>query len=158
MPVDLLLGWAMWGPLGVLGARWIGVVGVAVVLVAGRSGADASVCAGGAAWAAMAGGEAAVIALCLVPGLVFARWTERGVWLGCRVVMQFVAFSGLLILLIPAMVIEMGLGVLPGWSQWDMIWIQVIIVMALPGVSALEEFVRRGGGTPFPMIRRGGWW
>lgn len=151
LPVDLLIGWALlWGPLAGLAASRLPWGGVAVAMVAMDlllMPACAPVVQLGPNWLI---GEAIAVVLCLMPALLFARWTERRERLAWRAILQMLTYAGLFLFLIPAIALQMADATLPQWSQWDLIWIQVMLIFALPGVSALQEFVQRGGGTPFP--------
>jgi protein-S-isoprenylcysteine O-methyltransferase Ste14 len=49
-------------------------------------------------------GEAVAVVVCLVPGLLLGRWTATGDHLAARVVLQVVAFCGLLLFVLPTLV------------------------------------------------------
>jgi protein-S-isoprenylcysteine O-methyltransferase Ste14 len=100
-------------------------------------------------------GEAVAVAVVLVPALCIARWTQNNTHLRARACMQ-VATSGMLFLyLIPEIVFAMRPGA--GWSpllqeaSWrSQVGIQTLLMLAVPGVSAVMEFAERGRGTPIP--------
>lgn len=100
-------------------------------------------------------GEAASIAIVLLPALLLARWTLQDKQLDARAAMQ-VALSGMLFLfLLPEIAFAARPG--SGWSpllnmrSWErQLGIQMLLVLALPGVSAVTEFAQRGCGTPIP--------
>jgi protein-S-isoprenylcysteine O-methyltransferase Ste14 len=100
-------------------------------------------------------GEAIGLLIALIPGQLLARWTIRGEQLAGRAALQVVAFCGLMLFLLPASIIE-GSG--SPWvnpltrSNWQLSLIaQILAIPALAGLSAVQEFVTRGGGTPVPF-------
>jgi protein-S-isoprenylcysteine O-methyltransferase Ste14 len=100
-------------------------------------------------------GEAAAGLLVLLPALCVARWTLDNSHLRLRAAMQ-VAISGLLFLyLVPEIVFALRPG--QGWNpllrmpSWQrQLALQFLVVLAVPGVSAVMEFAERGLGTPIP--------
>ena len=105
----------------------------------------------GPSWLA---GEVIALAAGLVPGQMLARWTMRDQCLAQRAVLQVIAFSGLTLFVLPAIVIE-ATGA--GWTRlferptWQIsIIMQCLAIPAIIGLSAVQEFVTRGGGTPVP--------
>jgi protein-S-isoprenylcysteine O-methyltransferase Ste14 len=104
-------------------------------------------------------GELAALLLVLLPAFCIARWTIDQTHLAARATLQ-VAISGLLFLyLLP----EVAFALRPvSWmsSVWEPLLrmpslllqaaLQVILLAAVPGVSAVCEFVQRGFGTPIP--------
>ncbi len=100
-------------------------------------------------------GEAVAVFLVLAPALCIARWTYEDTHLRARSAMQF-AISGLVFLyLLPEIVFAVRAG--EGWaplfreSTWSrQITVQTLLLLALPGVSAVIEFADRGQGTPLP--------
>jgi protein-S-isoprenylcysteine O-methyltransferase Ste14 len=156
MPVDLCLAWAwLWGALPALALPRVPLV----VLAAGMLALDlvlmplgSPVLEVGPTWIA---GELAGLAACLVPSQLLARWTQRDERLAGRAVLQIAAFGGLMMFVLPAIVIE-GSGT--AWAQpwrrpvWQFnLMTQLLAVPALIGLSAVHEFVTRGGGTPVPF-------
>jgi protein-S-isoprenylcysteine O-methyltransferase Ste14 len=84
-----------------------------------------------------------------------ARWTARDAHLEARALLQVLAFSAVVLFVLPAVVIE---GSASAWrNPFDRPLWQVSLVvqlLALPGVvglSAVQEFVERGRGTPIPF-------
>jgi len=104
------------------------------------------------AWLA---GEGVAVLIVLLPALCLARWTLANKHLRLRAALQ-VALAGLLFLyLVPqiAFALRPGRGwtpllEMPGWQR--QIVAQVMLLLALPGLSAVMEFAGRGGGTPIP--------
>ena len=156
MPVELYLGWVvLWGIVPQLIFPHLRLWVVAVVMVA----VDLAVmplCAPvvqlGPHWMV---GEAVAIGLVLAPALIVARWTLTDTYLPWRAALQ-VATSGMIFLYwVPEVVFAMRPGGrwqplfhLPGWER--QIWLQIVPICAIPGVSAVMEFVERGMGTPIP--------
>jgi protein-S-isoprenylcysteine O-methyltransferase Ste14 len=104
-------------------------------------------------------GEAAALALVLAPALFIARWTIDNTHLSFRAALQ-VVLSGLLFLfLLPevAFALHPTAGGASVWSpllhmpaRFRQAAVQVLLLLAVPGVSAVTEFTQRGFGTPIP--------
>ena len=155
-PVDLFLGWAVaWGALPALLGRKLSVgapVTLAVVVDVVAMPQLAPVVRLGDWWLL---GEAVAVVTCLVPAQLLATWTRRDTRLPQRAALQAVAFAGVALGALPAAILE--------WSggSWTPLlsrsgWItgtlgQVIVAAGLLGVSAVQEFATRGGGTPVPF-------
>jgi protein-S-isoprenylcysteine O-methyltransferase Ste14 len=99
-------------------------------------------------------GETVGLVFCLAPSQLLARWTATGRHLIARAMLQVVAFSGLTAWLLPAMAIEASgttwrnpLDLPPAWIS---VIVQLLALPAILGLSAVQEFVTRGGGTPIP--------
>jgi protein-S-isoprenylcysteine O-methyltransferase Ste14 len=100
-------------------------------------------------------GEYCAAVFILLPALCIARWTERNTHLRLRAAMQM-AISGMVFLyLLPEIVFSIKPGT--GWapllqqrSGWLQIELQLLLLLALPGISAVFEFADRGNGTPIP--------
>jgi protein-S-isoprenylcysteine O-methyltransferase Ste14 len=153
VPAELIVGWAIaWGAvpvllnprprLGVL----VAVAAAADILLMPRL---APVLALGDRWLA---GEIVALGLCLVPGSLLGWWMADDRQLGWRASLQVIAFALLVGTLLPAAIValtsEQPLRVHAGPS-W--LLLQLVFLLALPGVSAVQEFVERGGGTPIPF-------
>jgi len=100
-------------------------------------------------------GEVVALAIVLLPALYLFRWTVEGTFLGPRGAMQVVLSGMLFLFLMPEVVFALKPGV--GWAplfsmpRWELqIGVQVILLVAVFGVSAVQEFVQRGEGTPIP--------
>ena len=100
-------------------------------------------------------GEAAAIAVALVPGLLFARWTTEDRQLGARAVMQMICFAALVVGILPGTILAHTDG---SWAPLTrmstralVLQLQLVAIPALLGVSALQEFAQRGAGTPLPF-------
>jgi protein-S-isoprenylcysteine O-methyltransferase Ste14 len=154
MPVDLLFGWALlWGALPALLLIRMplpATVALMIVLDLVLMPLCAPVVQLGPYWLV---GEIIATAIVLVPAQLFARWTARDVHLGGRVVLQIVLFTGLVLIGIPAMILALTNG------DWDItalpaigrqVLLQLAIIAAIVGLSAVQEFAERGSGTPFP--------
>lgn len=145
VPVDLLLGWALlWGalparaarrlplPLTVLALAWLDLAFMPLARPLVRLGGD---------WLH---GEALAVALGLVPGLLLARWTVRGVFVAGRVTLQ-VVLAGSFMLGLP--VALTGVWRQPAWLAG--LGVQVLAVPLTLGLAAVREFAT-ARGTPLP--------
>jgi protein-S-isoprenylcysteine O-methyltransferase Ste14 len=156
MPLECFAGWiVLWGlvPQLAFPRLWIGWV--AAIMTA----ADLALMPNcgplielGPHWLI---GEGLTVLVVLIPALCIARWTQDGVHLRVRGAIQ-IATAGLVFLyFLPEIVFAIRPGV--GWQPllrgvgWEVqLEIQVLLLLALPGVSAVMEFAERGGGTPIP--------
>lgn len=98
-------------------------------------------------------GEAAAIALALLPSLLFSRWTATDTHLERRAGMQVATAGAFLLWLVPTAAITKAgswtsLSAVPSW-RWSLA-AQILIVPIALGVRAVSEFVHRGRGTPIP--------
>ena len=106
MPVELYLAWAwLWGAVPALAFPSLPVVAIAAIalgidLVA--MPAAAPLLRLGPGWLI---GEVAGLALALIPAQLLARWTIRGEQLEWRATLQVIAFSGLMLFVLPAVII-----------------------------------------------------
>ena len=98
--------------------------------------------------------EALIVALYLIPAQLFARWTRENRNLAARASLHVVFHAGLLLGLLPALLVTCGRG---DWSApfarasfLNKLYLQLLIVPAVLLVSSVQEFVRRGRGTPAP--------
>lgn len=154
-PVDLYLGWVLlWGavaPLAAPRAPLVAVAAAAVALDAWLMRLLAPVLHLSPSWWL---GEALAAATALVPGLLVARWTATGVRLFARASLQAACFAAIKAALVPAVVFAMtgdDLAPLLARSAWlNGIAAQGLAVPAIVGLSAVQEFAVRGGGTPIP--------
>jgi protein-S-isoprenylcysteine O-methyltransferase Ste14 len=154
MPVDLLFGWALlWGALPALLMFRIPLplsIAMMVALDLVLMPLCAPVVQLGSRWLT---GEIVAVAIVLLPAQLLARWTAREAHLGGRVMLQIVLFTGLVLLGIPAVVLTLtdgqwNLAAVP--EIWRQVLLQLAIIAAIVGLSAVQEFAERGGGTPFP--------
>ena len=154
IPADLWLGWAvLWGAVPVLAApRWPAVVGAALVvldLLLMPLAGPVLVLHG--TWLV---GEAVAVATCLIPGLALGRWTANGDHLTARVTLQATAFAVLLLLVLPALVLEATGG---SWAplldrpRWQ--FVVAALLLAPPAAMALQAVAELAfhGGTPVPL-------
>ncbi|HEX7287028.1 MAG TPA: methyltransferase [Candidatus Angelobacter sp.] len=152
-PFDLWLGWSvLWGAFAVLLFRkaplWVVVAIFAFgdlvlmplcspVLLLGRG------------WLA---GEALGLLSCLVPGLLFARWTRDQLHVDLRALMQFLCFSGLFFSMLVSLDQSFQLRLFARLTPLCLqIIVQVLFLIALPALSAVQEFAAVGQGTPLPF-------
>jgi protein-S-isoprenylcysteine O-methyltransferase Ste14 len=158
-PVDLYLGWVLlWGaapalalpraPLAVcaLAFFWLDLLAMPRL---------APVVELGPRWLA---GEAAAVALCFLPAQLLARWTAERRNLAGRALLQAAAFGLLVLFLLPEVILQ-GTG--GSWrpllahlrgdgAGWGGLGLQIAAIPAILGLHAVQEFARRGGGTPLP--------
>jgi protein-S-isoprenylcysteine O-methyltransferase Ste14 len=156
MPVDLFLGWALlWGILPILsfgetGTVWVSAVFFGLDLVLMPACSPAVVL--NSRWLI---GEFVALGLVLVPAQLFARWTLNDTKVKARAVLHVLAAGGVFLFLIPEVVFALR----PG-HRWDALFfepawlrnleLQVIGLLGVIGVSAVQEFAQRGNGTPIP--------
>ena len=157
MPLELYIGWWIaWGVLPQIALRRLPLAASAacmVVLDLIVMPLCAPVVVLGPRWLL---GEGVAAALVLVPALCIARWTFENRRLQLRAGMQVAISGGVFLFLLPEIVFAARPGRgwaplldMPSWGR--QIAIQLIAVLALPGVGAVMEFVQRGGGTPIPF-------
>lgn len=166
MPVALYLGWAIfWGLLPQLTWPKLDVLSIAIVAFSfdffvmlyldPALEVNRGALAGGSVptWLI---GEAVGILLVLVPAMFLFRWTETDTHLNLRATGQ-VILSGLIFLyLLPELVFTLRPDS-PGWRPiftnspfLRQLWLQVLLLLSVPGISAVQEFATRGLGTPLP--------
>jgi protein-S-isoprenylcysteine O-methyltransferase Ste14 len=157
MPLELYFGWAIaWGILPQIALRRL-PISVSIAFVVALDLAVMPLCAPvvvlGPRWLV---GETVAAALVLAPALCIARWTFENAHLRLRAWMQIAISGGIFLYLLPTIVFAMRPG--PGWEpllrmpSWErQILLQLMAVLALPGVGAAMEFAERGGGTPIPF-------
>jgi protein-S-isoprenylcysteine O-methyltransferase Ste14 len=156
MPVELYLSWTwLWGfvlalafPSLTLGA----VLAIALAADLVLMPALTPVLRLGPAWML---GEIVGLLAGALPGQLLARWTSRDDRLAERAALQVLVFTGLMLFVLPAIVIE-GSG--SAWLNpldrpaWQLSLVaHVLALPALLGLTAVQEFVARGHGTPVPF-------
>jgi protein-S-isoprenylcysteine O-methyltransferase Ste14 len=156
MPFESLIGWAvLWGLLPQLLFPRLGLLWVAAIMAT----ADLiymPLCSGvvqlGPHWLV---GEAVALLVVLAPSLCIARWTYENTHPRARSTIQVVTAAMLFLLLIPDIIFTFYKA--DGWAPllhgagWQLqIWIQLLLLVAVPGISAVMEFAERGRGTPIP--------
>ena len=157
MPVDLYLGWALaWSALPCLAFRrqrlWI-VVAAMFALDLLAMPLCAPVVELTRRWLA---GEAVALALVLIPAQLFARWTSEDTHLYGRATMHVLSSGSLLLFVLPESIFSVlhqdGWHALYSYSPAvRSLLFQGAILLAIPGVAAVQEFATRGGGTPVPF-------
>ena len=156
IPLELYLSWVwLWGALPALAFPSTPVLAVAALAFVADlilMPASLPVVRLGHGWFI---GEAIGLALGLVPALLLARWTTDRQQLPKRAMLQVIAFAGFVVFVLPAIAIDgSGAGWLPPTERalWQLSLIaQVLFLPLLMGLSAVQEFVTRGGGTPVPF-------
>jgi len=156
VPADLLLGWVLlWGAVPVLLLRRAPLLLVVVLFAA----LDVLVMPLAEPvvhlerrWLT---GEVVAIALALVPAQLFARWTIDDERLGKRAVMQAAAFTASILWVVPVLIFRYsGEGwtrFLHSWNAFGGLPLQLVLLPAILGMSAVQEFAERGRGTPIPF-------
>ena len=98
--------------------------------------------------------QALIVALYFIPAQLFARWTREGHDLPLRATLHIVFHAGLLLGVLPALIVACGGG---SWnapfvrsSFMNKLYLQLLILPAVLLVSSVQEFARRGCGTPMP--------
>ncbi len=156
MPVDFYLGWVLlWGALPVLAFPRLRLVFVIAIMLAVDLLLMPScqpVLQLGRAWLA---GEAVALVVCLAPAQLLARWTRDDRHLNERALLQVITFGGLMLGVLPAIIIEQTGGSWaallkrPAWLGG--LELQALMIPVILGLTAVQEFVRRGKGTPVPF-------
>ena len=152
-PMELIAGWAIaWGALPILirpRTRMAVVVGAALLLDVVLMPRLEPVVVLGRSWLL---GEAVALGVCLVPGMLLGRWMSDRRRLAWRAGLQVVSFSLLAVVLLPALIAALTTsGPIEIATGPSMVLAQLLLLFALPGVSAVQEFVERGDGTPIPF-------
>jgi protein-S-isoprenylcysteine O-methyltransferase Ste14 len=156
MPIECLVGWAvLWGLVPQLAFSRLGIVWVAAVMIC----ADlvfmplcGSVARLGPHWLV---GEVVAVVVVLAPALSIARWTLDDTHLRARSAIQLATAGMIFLFLFPEIVFALRPG--RGWAPLleevscrRQIGIQLLLLLAVPGVNAVMEFAERGQGTPIP--------
>jgi protein-S-isoprenylcysteine O-methyltransferase Ste14 len=95
-----------------------------------------------------------VVAFYLIPAHLFARWTRENRRLATRAALHVVFHAGLLLGVLPVLIVTCAGG---NWnapfaraSFVNKFYLQLLMVPAVVLISSVQEFVRRGRGTPAP--------
>jgi protein-S-isoprenylcysteine O-methyltransferase Ste14 len=156
LPIDLWLGWAvLWGAIPILAlgrTRIFWVVAAFLALDLVLMPACRPVVQLGGGWLI---GEGMALLLVLIPAQLLARWTLDDAHLLARAAMQAVVSGSLFLFLLPEIVFALRPG--RGWQPllsspawFRNLELQGIALLGVLGVSALQDFALRGGGTPIP--------
>jgi protein-S-isoprenylcysteine O-methyltransferase Ste14 len=156
MPLELYLGWTvLWGVLPQLVFRRLQLTACVVVFVIADlilMPSCRQVVQLGTRWLA---GESVAILVVLIPALCLGRWTLDDSHLRPRAMMQVMIAGMLFLYLVPE--IAFALRASRGWapllalSAWQReLALQGLVLLAIPGTSAVMEFAERGMGTPIP--------
>jgi protein-S-isoprenylcysteine O-methyltransferase Ste14 len=95
------------------------------------------------------------VLIVLVPARCIASWTQSNSHLRGRATLQILAAALLFLFFIPevAFALRPGSGWLPllQTPSWErQLGAQLLLLLAIPGIGAVMEFVERGSGTPIP--------
>jgi protein-S-isoprenylcysteine O-methyltransferase Ste14 len=100
-------------------------------------------------------GELVALAAVLIPAQLFARWTFEDSHLRTRSIFHVISSGALVLFVVPEMVFAVV-----HHGDWSALFtrpafvvsleFQLIALLAVPGLSAVQEFAQRGGGTPIP--------
>jgi protein-S-isoprenylcysteine O-methyltransferase Ste14 len=157
MPADMLLGWTLlWGAVPILAFPRMKAWTAIVVFIA----ADvllmplcAPVVELSPHWLV---GESVALVLVLIPAQLFAGWTWHETNLSGRGLLWALTAVALLLFLLPELVFAVTGRV--GWQHafgapsWlRSLELQAAALVGLPALSAAQEFVRRGRGSPIPF-------
>jgi protein-S-isoprenylcysteine O-methyltransferase Ste14 len=157
MPADMLLGWTvLWGALPILAFPRV-KAGIAVATFIAIDLLLMPLCAPvvelSPRWLI---GESVAVILVLVPAQLFSRWTWHESNLAGRGLLWAVTAVALLLFLLPELVFAVT-----GREGWRHAWatpswlrsleLQAAVLVGLPALSAAQEFVRRGQGSPIPF-------
>jgi len=155
MPLEFLIGWVvLWGVVPSLAFPTTSPLLVVTIFL----GFDlalmprmAPVLELGSSWLV---GEGFALSFALLPSIFFARATRDRSHLARRALMQVAVFSGLIVVMVPAVIFARAGG--DPWRAWSRpAWVnglllQVLAPFTVLGLSAVQEFAARGGGTPLP--------
>ena len=156
MPLELYFGWViLWGIVPQFLPRRVPIAGSAALMILFdlllMPLCRPVVMLGQTWW----WGEAAAAALVLLPALALARWTLEDSHLRARAAMQVALATGLFLYWAPELAFALRPG--RGWAPWlqmagwqEQIVLQLLLVLALPGLDAVAGFAGRGMGTPLP--------
>lgn len=154
VPLDLLLSWSVvWGAVSFIVFEDLAMplaISVAVAVDVALMPLCVPVLRLGPAWLI---GETVAIASAFTGSLLLGRWTIRSQHLVGRALLQMTSFV-LIVMIVPATTFEW----LGDWSaatrfveEHGALAMQFAIAPGLIGVSAVQEFVTRGHGTPVPF-------
>ena len=152
-PVELIIGWSIaWGALPVLvrpRPRLAVLMAVAALADVLLMPALAPVLVLGRWWLL---GEAIALVICLVPGSFLGWWMSDDRRLACRAALQVLTFALLAGVLLPALIVSLTIsGSITMSTGPAMLLPQLALLLAVPGLSAVQEFIERGAGTPIPF-------
>lgn len=151
VPVDLLLGWAvLWGVIPPLLFERVplpAIVGTLVLLDVLYMPRLRPVLVLTPRWWI---GECVSLAVALIPGLLLARWTHEDRRVHLRNVMLMFIFATITLAIVPLAVMQLTRAPLPDWTSWPLLYLQLLLLPSLLGITAVQEFSTRGHGTPLP--------
>jgi protein-S-isoprenylcysteine O-methyltransferase Ste14 len=157
LPIDLWIGWAIWwGPVMVFLNRWLNawilIIASLVIDLVSMPRLQPMVEVS-PSWLV---GDVAAVALCLAPGLWFARLTRDDRNPKRRAMFHVLGWGGYMSLVIPVCVLSYAgepLTSLYHVPDGALDWLITLagILLLFVGIAATAEFARVGGGTPIPF-------
>ena len=156
IPVDFFIGWVlMSGAVPVLAFSRLNLILVLPIMLAVDlvvMPAAAPVVQISPDWLM---GIAFGLAISLLPAQLLARWTANDNHLTARVTLVAIGYIGLIFWVLPTLILELTGG---SWRPFierpfwiNSLGLQLLAVPAVLGLSAVQEFAARGGGTPIPF-------
>lgn len=154
IPVDLWVGWALlWGPAALL-VFPRGTLFAAALTFLWLDALLMPLCAPVVAlFPGWLTGEAVALMGAFFPGYLLGIWTAHDRRLAWRVTLLTILAGGLLLGVAPVVVLALAEGEValphrPAWSYG--LFVQLMLVPATVSISAVQEFLIRGRGTPLP--------
>lgn len=156
IPVDLFIGWVLlWGAIPAFTFPRLNLVLVIAVML----GIDLILMPAAAPVIQLQSGwwlrEALGLSISLLPAQLLARWTANDRHLTNRVTILAFGYIGLSFWVLPNLILELTGG---DWRSFierplwiNSIGMQLLALPAVLGLSAVQEFAVRGGGTPIPF-------
>lgn len=157
LPIDVWIGWAIWwGPVAVFLNRWLSlpvIVAASVLIDVATMPNLEPLVEVGPHWLI---GDAAAMALCLVPALWMAKLTRTDRNPRRRAMFHVLGWGGYLTLVIPLCVLSYTGRPLADLYRapagvLDLCLVVAGLFLLFIGVAATAEFARVGDGTPIPF-------
>ena len=156
VPIEMQVGWALlWGMIPPLVAPRARIATSAVALIAFDLACMPLLAPALELERPWLIGEALAVAIALVPALLMFRWTRDDTHLAARAALLCITFASLMFVALPSVILSRtggswaAIAARPDWLT--SLALQTLAIPAALGVSALQEFVVRGGGTPLPF-------
>jgi len=99
-------------------------------------------------------GELGVLVFCLFPAVYLAKWVILQECVAWRASLISIAFIVLILWVVPSCVARFKIDYAILWNTYSLLekcfWSLLLVLVSIPGVSGVMEFVRIGRGTPIP--------